>query len=91
MNKVGIFNVAVAVIIEKDDKILITRRSLKRDHAPGDWEAGITGRVDQGERCEEAALREVHEEVEEALPYMTNPNVVKELKAFIEFKKHYQI
>lgn len=62
MNKVGIFNVAVAVLIEKDDKILITKRSPKRDHAPNEWEAGITGRVDQGETCEEAAIREVKEE-----------------------------
>ncbi|MDQ3098804.1 MAG: NUDIX domain-containing protein [bacterium] len=144
MNKVGTFNVAVAVVIEKDDKILITRRSPKRDHAPNEWEAGITGRVDRGERCEEAAIREVMEEVgleidlicpfntfhfyrgtekaehvgvnfwakylngdvtldmeeqseykwvtpQDALPYITNPNVVQELKAFIEFKKHYRI
>ncbi len=62
MNKVGTFNVAVAVCIEKGDKILITQRSLKRDHAPGEWEGGITGRIDQGETCEEAAHREVKEE-----------------------------
>jgi 8-oxo-dGTP pyrophosphatase MutT (NUDIX family) len=143
MNKVGIFNVAIAVLIERDDKILITRRSPNRDHAPNEWEAGITGRVDQGERCEEAAVREVTEEVGleielvcpfhtfhfyrgkekaehlgvdfwakyksgevvldlneqseykwvspvEAFGYVTNPNVVDELKAFIDFKRHYQ-
>jgi mutator protein MutT len=143
MNKVGIFNVAVAVIIERGDQILITRRSATREHDPNVWEAGITGRVDQNETCEEAAIREVKEEVglevelicpfntfhfyrgkekiehqgvnfwskyiggevvldlqeqsefkwvtpEEAITYMTNPNVVKELAAFIGFKKHYQ-
>lgn len=75
MNKIGVFNVAVAVIIEKDNKILITKRSAKRDHAPNEWEAGITGRVDQGETCEEAAVREVKEEtgleVELITPFTT--------------------
>ena len=61
--KVGIFRVAVSVIIERDGKILITKRSSYRDHAPNEWEAGITGRVDQGETFEQAAIREVHEEV----------------------------
>ena len=144
MNKVGLFNVAVAAIIEKDDKILITKRSPDRDHAPNEWEAGITGRVGQGETCEEAVLREVEEEIglkiklitpfatfhfyrgkekkehlgvnfwakyiegevilqfeeqvdykwvtsEEALTYVTDSNVIQELKTFIEFKKHYQL
>lgn len=63
MDKVGIFRAAVSVLIEKEDKILITKRASTRDHAPGEWEAGITGRVDQGETFEEAALREVKEEV----------------------------
>ena len=63
MNKIGIFNVAVAAIIEKGDLILITKRSPNRDHAPNEWEAGITGRVDQGETCEIAILREAKEEL----------------------------
>jgi NAD+ diphosphatase len=143
MNKVGVFNVAVAVVIENDDKILITKRSPNRDHSPNEWEAGITGRVDQGETCEGAAYREVNEEVgleielispfatfhfyrgkekaehlgvnfwaryksgevvlqqeeqveykwvspQEALQYVTEPNVIKEVKKFIEFKKRYK-
>ncbi len=142
MNKPGIFNFAVAVLIEKDNKILITKRSPDRDHAPNEWEAGITGRVDQGETSEEAALRETKEETgldvqlivpfhtfhffrgkervehqginywakyiagevkldyseqveykwvlpEEALPYVSDKNVIEEINSFIEFKKHY--
>ncbi len=143
MSKIGIFNVAVAVLIEKDDKILITKRGPNRDHAPNKWEAGITGRVDQGETCEQAVLRETKEELnieieliapfttfhfyrgqekiehlgvsfwskykdgkiklnkteqveykwvtpQESLNYITDPNVIKEVKLFLEFKKHYK-
>jgi mutator protein MutT len=63
MNPIGIFNVAVAAIIEKDGKILITKRSPTRDHAPNEWEFGITGRVGQNENMEEALHREVKEEI----------------------------
>lgn len=71
MNSVGIFNVAVAVVIQDGNKILITRRSPGREHAPNEWEAGITGRVMQGETCEEAALRETKEELGIAIKLIT--------------------
>lgn len=63
MNPIGTFNVAVAALIEKDGKILITKRSATRDHAPNEWEAGITGRIGQNESMEEALRREVQEEI----------------------------
>jgi 8-oxo-dGTP diphosphatase len=62
MSKEGLFYVAVEAIIEKDGKILVTKRAPGRDHAPGEWET-LTGRVDQGETFEEAVKREVREEV----------------------------
>jgi mutator protein MutT len=58
----GIFKVAVEAVIVKDGKILITQRAFDRPHAPGQWEI-ITGHVDQGETFQEAAKREVKEEV----------------------------
>lgn len=63
MKKVGIFRVAVSVLIEDHGKLLITKRNAKREHAPNEWEIGITGRVDQGETFEQAASREVQEEL----------------------------
>jgi 8-oxo-dGTP diphosphatase len=58
----GIFHVAAEAIIEKEGKILITKRSEKRDHAPGEWET-LTGRVENGESFQDAVKREVKEEV----------------------------
>ena len=63
INDKGFFHVVVEAIIEKDGKILITQRSLDRDHAPGEWET-LTGRVGQGETLEEAVKREVKEETQ---------------------------
>jgi NADH pyrophosphatase NudC (nudix superfamily) len=144
MNKVGVFNVAVAVLIQKGEKILITKRASTREHEPNEWEPGITGRVDQHESCEEAALRETKEELsinieliapyntfhfyrgkekaehlgvsfwavyksgeivldtteqseykwvspEEAMTYLTNSNVIEDVKKFIAFKKSYTL
>ncbi len=58
----GLFNVAVEPVVIRGGKILITQRSFDRPHEPGQWEI-ITGRVDQGESFEQAAKREVKEEV----------------------------
>ena len=47
---------------EEEAAIIITRRSSKlRDHG-GQW-ALPGGRIDQGERAVQAALRELHEEI----------------------------
>lgn len=58
----GLFNVAVEAIVEKDGLVLIGQRAHHLDQAPGEWET-LTGRVEQGESFEDAAKREVMEEV----------------------------
>jgi 8-oxo-dGTP diphosphatase len=58
----GLFRVASEAIIEKDGKILITKRAAHREHAPNEWET-LTGRIEQGETFEEGLKREVKEEV----------------------------
>ena len=63
MSQRALFCVAVEAIVEKRGKILVTQRSFKREHAPGQWEI-ITGHVEPGETFEEAATREVKEEVD---------------------------
>jgi ADP-ribose pyrophosphatase YjhB (NUDIX family) len=57
----GRFLVVVAFVIERDHHVLLLRRSMSKDHAPGEWEPG-SGRVRQGEAPLAALLREVKEE-----------------------------
>lgn len=57
----GRFLVIVAFLIERDHHVLLLRRSMSKDHAPGEWEPG-SGRVRQGEAPLAAVLREVQEE-----------------------------
>lgn len=51
----------VSLVIERDGAVLLGRRSLAKDHAPGQWEA-ISGRVEPGETLRQAARREAMEE-----------------------------
>lgn len=51
----------VSLVIERDGAVLLGRRSLAKDHAPGQWET-ISGRVEPGETPQEAARREALEE-----------------------------
>lgn len=61
---VGIFRVAVcAIIINDKNETLITLRSPKREHHPGEWEV-MTGRLDQNEGFTDALKREVKEELD---------------------------
>lgn len=55
------FIVAVAFVIERNGQILMLRRGIDKDHAPGTWETG-SGRVEYGEGAEAAIRREVLEE-----------------------------
>jgi 8-oxo-dGTP diphosphatase len=53
--------VVVAFLIERDDQVLLLKRSAIKDHAAGEWEVG-SGRVRCGESALEAVLREAREE-----------------------------
>jgi mutator protein MutT len=59
----GTFHAAVAAAIMNDkNEVILTQRSLQRDHHPGEWEIS-TGRLMQGESFEQALEREVQEEL----------------------------
>lgn len=50
-------------IIDKDGKILLQRRSLKKDIQPGKWDTAVGGHVDLGENVHTALMREAREEL----------------------------
>lgn len=53
---------AVAAVIQKDNKILLARRSLQSRGQPGKWE-NAGGEVDFNESNEDAIKREIKEEL----------------------------
>lgn len=57
----GRFQVVVCFLIERDNHVLLLRRTLDKEEAPGQWETG-SGRVEQGESPIQAVLREAREE-----------------------------
>ncbi len=68
----GKFFVGVSILIEKEGKILVAKRSRDRDYAPGIWEIPA-GRLENGESPEDAlkreALEELGVEIEPLFPY----------------------
>ena len=56
------FIVVLAIIINRKNEILLTKRSMNKKIAPGLWECSA-GSVISGETSKEAILREVKEEV----------------------------
>ena len=58
----GRFIAGIAAIVIHDDKYLILKRSSQQVFQAGHWDC-VTGRVEQGEGFEEAARREVMEEI----------------------------
>jgi 8-oxo-dGTP diphosphatase len=59
-----VFGLSVRVLlIDKDDKVLILKRSTDSKTNPGKWELP-GGKVDQGESFDHALVREVYEETQ---------------------------
>lgn len=51
------------VLVDKDNKVLFQKRSLKKSVMPGFWSTGVAGHVDAGEDPDTAVLREMEEEI----------------------------
>ncbi len=55
--------VAHVLVFNGKGQILLQKRSMKKDVAPGMWDTSVGGHVDPGESPEEAARREMLEEL----------------------------
>jgi len=51
------------IILDKEGKFLVQKRSLKKDMYPGYWDIGIAGTVIENESYESTASRELMEEL----------------------------
>ncbi len=51
------------LVFNSKDELLLQKRSMKKDVAPGRWDTSVGGHVDSGETIEEALLRETEEEL----------------------------
>lgn len=51
------------LVFNKTGELLLQKRSLKKDVAPGKWDTSVGGHVEPGESLPEAAKRELKEEL----------------------------
>lgn len=54
--------VRISILNQRSD-LLVQKRSLQKELFPGRWDNSAAGHVDVGETYEQAALRELHEEL----------------------------
>ncbi len=62
-NPALIHRVTHVLVFNPKGEILLQKRSSKKDVAPGKWDTSVGGHVNPGEGIEEAALREMEEEL----------------------------
>ena len=56
-------SVHVVILDSSGQKILLQKRSARKDIQPGKWDTAVGGHVDAGESVENAAVRELSEEL----------------------------
>lgn len=60
----GLWHRAVHVLVfDRQGRVFLQKRSLRKDTAPGCWDSSCSGHVDSGEDYDHAAVRELGEEI----------------------------
>ncbi|MBI4825370.1 MAG: NUDIX domain-containing protein [Nitrospirae bacterium] len=52
-----------ALVFDKDNRLILQKRSMNKDVAPGRWDTSVGGHVNAGESIDEALSREMEEEL----------------------------
>jgi isopentenyldiphosphate isomerase len=85
-NPLLVHRVVHVLIFDEEGRLLLQKRSLKKDVAPGKWDTSVGGHVNPGEDLLDAAKREMKEElgIENCVPdyrhsYLFSNNVESEL------------
>jgi len=58
-----IHRVVHVLVFNKEGELLLQKRSMNKDVAPGKWDTSVGGHVDPGETLDEAVQREMKEEL----------------------------
>ncbi len=62
-NPLLMHRVVHVLVFNKDGGLLLQKRSMNKDVAPGKWDTSVGGHVNSGETIEEAVRREMEEEL----------------------------
>lgn len=62
-NPALIHRVAHVLVVDKAGRLLLQKRSMRKDVQPGRWDTSVGGHLDVGEGYRDAALREMLEEL----------------------------
>ena len=64
IHRKGLFHRSVHVfLLDESDRLYLQRRSYEKSEHPGKWDSSASGHVDSGESYQEAARRELEEEI----------------------------
>jgi 8-oxo-dGTP diphosphatase len=77
-----LFVVAVAVVVQHEGRVLALRRAPTSEVGAGIWET-VSGRVEEGESLEAAAVREVEEECGIVLSSPSGPTLSGPVDAYL--------
>ena len=70
----GLWHRAVHVLVfDRAGRVFLQKRSLLKDLSPGLWDSSCSGHLDSGEDYDQAAVRELGEEIGLRLPAGANP------------------
>ena len=64
VHRLGLMHRAVHVLVfNREGKVFLQKRSLKKDRQPGRWDSSASGHLDSGEAYDACAVRELREEI----------------------------
>lgn len=66
----------ITILVYRNNELFLQKRSMTKDAFPGVWTCSVAGHVDSGETYEEAAIREMQEEL--GIKALRPPSVIRE-------------